>query len=179
MSRTIQYAFHREDGSVISRVGDEVAWPVLDYEAIGRNGDFRGPLKYDLERHPLHRVGREWAVLVWTKHIPIEIKNAHRAFWGMQPLPNEPPIRSVEELCSRHRTRFYFTRSYAIGDRALLANTIGIYHSIYGERERTGLFHWFAKKGRRYVFVEITSKFDHEYDNFKEVKHDLRKGAKV
>lgn len=85
MNRTIRYAIHRDEGTVISQVGDAVAWPVLDYEQIGQDGDFTQPFTYTLERCPVLSVGAEWRRLRWTRKIPVELKNVHRAFWGMPP----------------------------------------------------------------------------------------------
>jgi len=84
--RHITYAVHGRDGLVISRVGSELAWPILDYDAIGKDGDFTSPLQYKLKTIPVHEAIREWAMLKWTRKIPIEIKNLHRAYWGMKPL---------------------------------------------------------------------------------------------
>ena len=89
--KTIQYAIH-EDGYVVSRVGSEVAWPVLDYDAIGRGGDgypvgnYYGPNRWTLNKIPVHHVGTEWVLLKWTKKIPLSDKNEHRKFWGMKPV---------------------------------------------------------------------------------------------
>jgi hypothetical protein len=70
---------------------------VLDFAAIGRGGDgfapgdFRGPLRYSLEKVPVHPYFRESGVAYpevrWTRKIPAGIKNEHRGFWGFRPLP--------------------------------------------------------------------------------------------
>ncbi len=86
MIRTIQYAVHSDDGLVISRVGSEVAWPVLDFEKIGQDGDYTKPFEYQLEKMPVITIGREWRLLKWTKKIPVRLKNRHRKFWGFKPL---------------------------------------------------------------------------------------------
>jgi hypothetical protein len=92
-TKTITYAIDREDGLVISRVGDELAWPILDFAGIGQGGngfakgDFRGPMNYKLEKIPVYEAGASaHANLRWTKKIPIKIKNRHRRFWGIKPL---------------------------------------------------------------------------------------------
>lgn len=106
--RRIQYAIHLDEGTVISRVDDELAWPVLDFAAIGRGGmdkcpltgvetpsadgpylegNFHGPTRYNLEPVKCHEVGREWSRLKWTRKIHTKIKNHHRRFWGFKPLP--------------------------------------------------------------------------------------------
>jgi hypothetical protein len=97
MPRTIQYAVSRDDGTVWSRVASEIACPVLDFEAIGQGGDgfakgdFNGPINHHLEKFPVHTVSRgEWACLKWTKKVPVALKNLHRKFWGMKPLPVAP-----------------------------------------------------------------------------------------
>jgi hypothetical protein len=91
MSKIIQYAIHKDDGLVISRVGNEVAWPVLEYEKIGAGGDFTQPLTYTLEKFPVLTIrGGDWQRLRWTKKIPRDIKNLHRAFWGLPALEGPP-----------------------------------------------------------------------------------------
>ncbi len=88
MIRIITYAIHKDDGLVISRVGSEIAWPVLDYERIGEGGDFTGPLLYHLEKMPILSVpGTEWQRLRWTKKVPVQLKNRHRTFWGFAAIP--------------------------------------------------------------------------------------------
>ena len=87
----ITFAIHT-DGFVVSRVNSELAWPILDYAAIGqggdgfKKGDFNGPIKYNLEKISVFSGSDEWSQLRWTKKIPIEIKNIHRKFWGMKEL---------------------------------------------------------------------------------------------
>lgn len=88
--KNITYAINR-DGLVYSRVGSEVAVPVLDYEAIGRGGDFTSPLKCALQKFPVFDLVHEWDELEWTKKLPAWLKNKHRAFWGMKPLAGCDP----------------------------------------------------------------------------------------
>ena len=80
------YAINKEDGFVVSRVGNEVAWPVLHYDRIGRDGDFTGPTEYELEKMPVLSLASCWSQLKWTKKIPTRIKNLHRTFWGFKSL---------------------------------------------------------------------------------------------
>lgn len=96
--RNIQYAFHKEDGTVMSRVGSEIAFPVLDYVGIGqggiqqdsgveyRKGDFNGPMNWALEKADVMTIGRDWPLYKWTKKIHTSLKNRHRKFWGMTEL---------------------------------------------------------------------------------------------
>lgn len=86
--RIITFAYHKDDGLVVSRVGSEIAVPVLEFEKIGQDGDFTGPMEYHLEKFPVHSIGgRDWPRYKWTKKIPLELKNRHRAFWGFPALP--------------------------------------------------------------------------------------------
>ena len=102
MNGHIQFAIH-PDGFVVSRRDRKMAWPVLDFPAIGMGGkdrcpntgkegeheypkgNFTGPFRYDLMEMDLYDV-REYSVLLFTKKIPLEIKNYHRKFWGMKPV---------------------------------------------------------------------------------------------
>jgi hypothetical protein len=86
MSRIITYAVEEETGLVYSRVGAEIAVPVLQYERIGKGGDFTGPLEYELEKFGVHELCGAWNTLRWTKKIPVALKNRHREFWGMAAL---------------------------------------------------------------------------------------------
>ncbi len=177
--RQVHYAIHRDDGSIISRYGDEVAWPVIDFANIGRGGNYKAPLQYNLEQTPVLEIGREWDSLVWTRFVPVEFKNLHRKFWGLAPLVIPPEPTTIPSLLKLHRVNFYFTRDYDIGDRAAGHNLVGVYHSQWGERTRSGLFHWF-----RYVaacgcfrFVEVSSLYDHEFENFKVIRKELSRAT--
>ncbi len=86
MNKIITYAINRNDDMVYSRVGSEIAYPVLQFDKIGQNGDFTGPLEYQLEKSSVNSLAGEWSQLRFTKKIPADIKNRHRAFWGMKPL---------------------------------------------------------------------------------------------
>ena len=83
MQKRITYALHPE-GYVVSRVGSEMAWPVLDWNAMTPENSFT--TLYLLERVSVHSVANEYHLLHWTKKIPDQIKNEHRKFWGMSPL---------------------------------------------------------------------------------------------
>ena len=65
----------------------EFACPVMDFEGIGKDGDYTKPIKYDLQKFPLNESGiRWWQDFIHTKKIPIDLKNKHRIFWGMKPV---------------------------------------------------------------------------------------------
>lgn len=84
MDRTIQYAIDTSTGLVVSRVGSELAWPVLDYEGMKPENNFA--TSYDLERVSIFSVASYWPYLFWTRKVSVPIKNAHRKFWGMKSL---------------------------------------------------------------------------------------------
>ena len=81
----ITYAVDQETGLVVSRVESELAWPILDYDNMKSENNYR--IEYYLEKIPVSdTTGRVWDLLKWTKKIPVEIKNRHRIFWNMKPL---------------------------------------------------------------------------------------------
>jgi hypothetical protein len=98
--RHITYGIEEETGLVYSRVGSEVAVPVLDFEAIGQGGngyapgDFRGPTRYTLEKCPVYQVG--YSGIRWTRNIPVEAKNHHRRYWGFPPAMARPDEWTLE-----------------------------------------------------------------------------------
>jgi hypothetical protein len=164
--RHLQYAFHSEDGSIISRCGDELAWPILDYEAIGKDGNYNAPLKYDLEKVGVHSVGREWEELIFTKFVPTEFKNIHRKFWGMKELPVEPLPKTIRDLCVRHKTRFYYKGE----------NLVGIFHGTWGSPK--GLYHWFTKTRKGYRLFSVSREFDDDHKDAKKVEiKSLKRGS--
>ena len=81
--RTITYAIDRYTGLVFSRVGSEVAIPVLDWEGMKPENNFR--TEYHLEIGSVHEA-YQGTDLKWTRKLSNNLKNIHRAFWGMKPL---------------------------------------------------------------------------------------------
>jgi len=81
--RNITFAIDTETRLVISRVGDELAWPILDYDNMRPENNYT--MNYYLEKITVFSVvGRSYNNLKWTKKIPTNIKNLHRRFWGME-----------------------------------------------------------------------------------------------
>jgi hypothetical protein len=80
MNRIITYAINQNDGLVVSRVGDEMAWPILQYEEMRPENNFQ--TSYKLEKIPVLSVGCEYRALRFTRKIPVKLKNKHREFWG-------------------------------------------------------------------------------------------------
>jgi len=67
-----------DEGLVYSRVGSEVAIPVLDWDNM--KPENRYSTHYNLERfHVFDLCG---VSVLRTKKIPKSIKNKHRKFWG-------------------------------------------------------------------------------------------------
>jgi hypothetical protein len=174
----IQYAIHRQEGHVISRVGNELAWPILDYEAIGQGGNYNKPLQYNLEKVPLHSIGKEWQLLTWTRYVPTEVKNHHRQFWGMKAIPVEAPPKTIKELCERHKTRFYYVDPPAtagLGTRQITAQLIGVCHNDLANK--TKLYHWFRKTRTGYVFHGVTDQVDEQDRGHTLIRKELRQRA--
>ena len=81
--KTIQYAIDNETGLVWSRVGSEIAYPVLAYDQMTPENNFTAPLILEKD-DVIHFSGRVWTGLKWTRKIPKAIKNEHRKFWGVK-----------------------------------------------------------------------------------------------
>jgi len=83
--RTIQYAIDDITGLVVSRVGSELAWPILAYDNMLPENNYA--MNYYLEKIPVSTTaGYLWSCLKWTKKIPKIVKNLHREFWGFPTL---------------------------------------------------------------------------------------------
>ncbi len=76
---TIQYAIDTETGLIISRVGNELAWPILDFEGMLSENHYA--MNYSLEKMHVFAASSVWYMLKWTRKIPKETKNIHRKFW--------------------------------------------------------------------------------------------------
>jgi len=100
-------------GQVVSRVGSDIYWPILDYE--GMNPSNRYTIRYKWERFSVHSVSpAEWNTLVWTRKIPLEIKNFHRQLWGMKPVKPRAP-QATKRRTRRRRTRRFTRMPRALG----------------------------------------------------------------
>ncbi len=83
--KNITYAIDQDTGLVISRVGSELAWPILDFDNMRPENSYT--MNYYLEKITVFSVaGRVWNGLKWTRKIPTSIKNLHRKFWDMTEL---------------------------------------------------------------------------------------------
>jgi hypothetical protein len=81
--RNITYAIG--EGSVFARCGDKVAFPVLEYGKMTPQNGFKESYKIE-ECSVFDLVGNTWDSLLWTKKIPIQIKNLYRKHFGFKPL---------------------------------------------------------------------------------------------
>lgn len=79
--KRITYAVS-DTGLVYSRIGSEIAVPVLEYDKMLPSNNFTA--SYHLEKAPVFILSSVWHCLTWTRKIPIDIKNTHREFWGMK-----------------------------------------------------------------------------------------------
>lgn len=79
--RTIQYGV-ADSGLVYSRVGSEVAFPVLDYDKMTPKNSYT--MNYHLEKDDILCLVH--VHLTWTRKVPTWLKNKHRAFWGFKSL---------------------------------------------------------------------------------------------
>ena len=78
----IQYAIDTQTGLVVSCVGNELAWPILEYDEMRIENNYS--MSYHLEKLDIFSI--ETHMLKWTRKIPKEIKNVHRDFWGFSKL---------------------------------------------------------------------------------------------
>lgn len=81
--RTITYGV-LDDGLVVSRVDNQYAIPVLDWDHMTPDNSFE--IRYQLEKGPITDLAPMWDYIKWTRKIPKTLKNKHRAFWGFKPL---------------------------------------------------------------------------------------------
>jgi hypothetical protein len=85
MLKTIQYAFN--DEGVYARYGDKVAFTVLDFAGMKPENGFQA--NYFIEIGNVHDVLPHAGRLLWTKKIPVAVKNAFRQKFGMKPLKDD------------------------------------------------------------------------------------------
>jgi len=83
--RNIQYGIDTDTGLVWSRIGSQVALPVLQFDKMTPENNFQ--TIYELEKMDvIHTAGHAYNCVRWTRKIPTVIKNLHRKFWGMKPI---------------------------------------------------------------------------------------------
>ena len=91
--KTIKYGIDRDTGLVWSRVGSEVAIPVLQFNKMTPGNNFQ--TIYELEKMDVIEVaGASYNSVEWTRKIPVELKNKHRKFWGMKKLTQKTKTHS-------------------------------------------------------------------------------------
>lgn len=82
--KAIQYGIDKETCLVWSRVGAKVALPVLQFDRMVPETNFR--TVYELEKMDVIEVIGSLRSVKWTRKVPTAIKNLHRQFWNMKPL---------------------------------------------------------------------------------------------
>jgi len=82
--RTIQYMIDPDLDLVWSRVGSEVAIPVVQFDKMTPENRYSVPL--ELEKFNALDVAGQLNNVIRTRKINVGIKNIHRKFWGMKPL---------------------------------------------------------------------------------------------
>lgn len=83
--RTIQYMIDPSVNNLVySRVGSEIAIPVLDFEGMNPNNGYK--MNYNLEKFNIFNLTYDFHNVICTRKIPLKIKNFHRKFWGMKPI---------------------------------------------------------------------------------------------
>jgi len=80
--KTITYMLNPETGIVYSRVGSEVAIPVLEYDKMTPKNGFA--TSYALEKFNVFEMCKDLNTMIGIRKIPVAIKNRHRKFWGMK-----------------------------------------------------------------------------------------------
>ena len=86
--RRIGYCVNPDDGLVWSHMWNGEGWaiPVYQFSDFGNDGDFTGPIPMELEHFPARSCPSRGQGLIYTRKIPVDLKNRHRKFWGMRPL---------------------------------------------------------------------------------------------
>lgn len=69
----------------------EAVFPLLLFDEIGKDGDYTGPLPYELVREKIGSGGRYGLYGVAKNDVPLDLVNVHRTLWGM------PTIELVRE----------------------------------------------------------------------------------
>lgn len=103
--KNITFGFN--DSGVYARVGDRIAFTVLDYAGMKPENGFAA--EYNIEEDDAFTVLRHSEEILWTKKIPVAVKNAFRAHFGMKPLKDDgKPVlwggmTREQYLCKRAR----------------------------------------------------------------------------
>jgi hypothetical protein len=80
----VRYGIDRETGLVWSRIGSQVALPVLQYDQMLPENNFQ--THYALKKFDVFELMGSLGLIQWTRIIPLRLKNLHREFWGMKPM---------------------------------------------------------------------------------------------
>jgi hypothetical protein len=80
--KRIYYGIDEMTGLVFSRFEGQIAVPVIAFDEMKPEDNFE--IKTNLEKFP-HDTLRHMQP-IFTRKIPLAIKNEHRIFWGLKPL---------------------------------------------------------------------------------------------
>ena len=84
MFNNIRYGIDTSSGMIWSRVGSQVAIPILQPENMTSKNSFK-PV-FELDVFELDELAGSLSLIKWTQKIPNKIKNYHRDYWGMPPV---------------------------------------------------------------------------------------------
>jgi len=84
--KRVYYGIDLETGYVFSRCQGQLAIHVINFEGMTPENNFQ--IKTYLEKFP-NQSPLLYMRYVFTRKIPVEIKNEHRLFWGLKPLKGE------------------------------------------------------------------------------------------
>ena len=82
--RNIQYAIEMETGLIISKVDRRIYHPVLDFDGMKPENNWR--MVYNYEEMSFEVLFGVYHYYKWTRKIPKEIKNFHRKYWRFKEL---------------------------------------------------------------------------------------------
>lgn len=81
--KRVYYGIDMGTGYVFSRFQGQLAIPIIDFDGMKPENNFQ--IKTNLEKFPSQQALMHMQY-VFTRKIPVEIKNTHRVFWGLKPL---------------------------------------------------------------------------------------------
>lgn len=85
--KTIQYAYDPDCAcGFLARCGNEVAATILDFESGTPENGFNMGIKIERCGTIWDLPSSYWRRLVWTRKLPVELKNEFRKVFGMKPI---------------------------------------------------------------------------------------------
>lgn len=84
--KRVYYGIDLHTGFIFSRFQGQLAIHIIDFEGMKPENNFQ--MKTYLEKFPDQQALMHMPH-VFTRKIPVAIKNQHRVFWGLKPLKGE------------------------------------------------------------------------------------------